>query len=109
MTNFSRINSLLHFLEEDPKDTFVMFALAKEYEKQKLLKKALDVYHQLRDIDYKYIGLYYHLGKLHEELGSKSEALKVYTEGISIAKKIADFHSLSELHTAKMNLEIENS
>ena len=103
----NRIEVLLAFLAEDPQDSFVRFALAKEYEKQALLKKALDTYLELYELDPSYIGLYYHLGKLYEELSQRDDALKAYTEGIALAKKIADFHALSELNTAKTNLELE--
>ena len=102
----NRIDTLLEFLKEDPEDGFIRFALAKEYEKMGTLKKALDTYLELKQIDSNYIGLYYHLGGLYEILNEKKEALQTYEEGIVIAKKIADFHSLSELHNAKTNLEI---
>jgi len=106
--NTNRIDSLLKFLQEDDQDTFILFALAKEYEKLGTLKKALDTFLQLKSVDSKYIGLYYHLGGLYEKLGEKDNALSTYEEGIKIAKEIADFHALSELHNAKINLEIED-
>lgn len=102
----NRIESLLEFLKEDPEDSFVRFALAKEYEKLGTLKQALDTYLELKRIDANYLGLYYHLGGLYEQLHEKEKALEIYTQGITLAKKTADFHSLSELHTAKTNLEI---
>lgn len=34
-------------------------------------------------------------------------ALEAYTAGINVAKKIPDFHALSELNNAKLNLEME--
>ncbi len=105
--NNNRIESLLAFLKDDPDDSFVRFALAKEYEKMGTLKKALDTYLDLKNMDPDYIGLYYHLGGLYELLHEKENALKTYEEGITLAKKIADFHALSELHNAKMNLEVE--
>lgn len=102
----NRIESLLNFLNEDPEDSFVRFALAKEYEKMGTLKKALDTYLSLKEMDANYVGLYYHLGGLYENLNEKNKALQTYEEGITVAKKIADFHALSELHNAKTNLEI---
>jgi len=102
----NRIKSLLSFLEEDPEDGFVRFALAKEYEKLGTLKKAIDTYLELKELDADYVGLYYHLGGIYEVLNEKDNALKTYEQGIAVAKKIADFHSLSELHNAKMNLEV---
>lgn len=102
----NRIDSLLEFLKEDPEDGFVRFALAKEYEKLGTLKKALDTYLELKTFDADYVGLYYHLGGLYEILNQKKDALMTYEEGIAVAKKLADFHALSELHNAKTNLEI---
>lgn len=103
----NRIDSLLEFLKEDPEDSFVRFALAKEYQKLGTLKQALDTFLELKKKDPDYVGLYYHLGGLYEQLHEKEKALQVYEEGITISKKVADFHALSELHTAKTNLEIE--
>jgi len=84
-----------------------MFALAKEYEKLNVLKKAQDTYQQLLEVDSNYVGAYYHLAALQIELGEKEEALATYHEGIEKAKKVADFHALSELMSAKTNLELE--
>lgn len=102
----NRIDTLLTFLKEDPEDAFIRFALAKEYEKMGTLKKALDTYIELKNFAPDYIGLYYHLGGLYEQLNENSNALIIYEEGIVLAKKLADFHSLSELHNAKTNLEM---
>ena len=102
----NRIDTLMTFLAEDPDDSFVRFALAKEYEKMGTLKKALDTYLSLKEKDADYVGLYYHLGGLYEVLNEKDSALTIYQGGIDVAKKKADFHALSELHTAKMNLEV---
>jgi len=104
----NRIDTLLKFLEEDPNDSFIMFALAKEYEKIGTLKKALDTYMQLREMDPNYVGLYYHLAALQLELKLPDEALVTYDQGMIVAKKAADFHALSELHTARTNMDIDN-
>lgn len=103
----NRIETLKSFLIEDPTDSFILFALAKEYEKIGTLKIALDTYNDLKTLDPDYVGLYYHLAGLHIKLGQVDEALKTYEEGIIVAKKAADFHALSELHNAKMNIGIE--
>lgn len=103
----NRIDTLINFLKEDPQDSFVRFALAKEYEKMGTLKIALDTYEELKQMDPDYVGLYYHLGGLYIQLNEKEKAIKTFDEGITVAKKQADFHALSELHTAKTNLEIQ--
>lgn len=103
----NRIDTLMSFLEEDPNDSFVRFALAKEYEKVGILKKALDTYRELVDSDPDYVGTYYHLAALYVELKQIKDAIETYDIGMEVAKKAADFHALSELHTARTNLEIE--
>ena len=42
-----------------------------------------------------------------KDLDNHEKALETYNEGINVAKKLADFHALSELNTAKTNLEID--
>lgn len=101
-----RLAKLFAFLEENPNDSFIVFAIAKEYEKQEHRDQALKYYLQLKELDAEYIGLYYHLAKLYESIQEEILALKTYKEGISLAKSIGDFHALSELNNAKMNLEI---
>jgi len=102
-----RIDTLKGFLADDPEDTFVIFALAKEYEKLNVLKKALDTYIHLLEVDPDYVGAYYHLANIYIQLGQKDEAMETYNTGISVAKKLADFHALSELHSAKTNLDLD--
>lgn len=106
MTN-SRLAKLMDFLKESPDDSFILFAIAKEYEKLGTTKEALEYYEKLTIIDPDYVGTYYHLGKLREEKEEAEAALTIYQKGIDIAKKIKDQHALSELMGAKMNLEME--
>jgi len=103
----ARIDQIEKLLKEDPSDSFLLFALAKEYEKLENLDHALNTYQKLLDVDHKYVGLYYHLGKLYEILDKKENALSTYDQGIKIAQEAKDLHSLSELQSAKMNCEID--
>ena len=105
----NRLNILIKMLEADPEDSFVRYALAKEYEKTDDLTMALAHFLILRSKDPNYVGLYYHLGKLYETLNDTSNALLVYEDGISLAKKLNEHHALSELNNAKINLELELS
>ncbi|MEM6321559.1 MAG: tetratricopeptide repeat protein [Bacteroidota bacterium] len=103
----NRLTQLFAFLENTPNDSFLLFAIAKEYEKLGDEDNALHFYQKLTETDPNYIGTYYHLGKLQEEMEELAEALSTYETGIQIAKKNKDQHALSELMGAKMNLEIE--
>ena len=68
METNSRLNQLLEFYKEDPKDPFTIYALAMEYLK-------LDVnesrkYYELLLTEHRhYVGTYYHAAKLYIELG----------------------------------------
>ncbi len=95
---------LLQMWENDSKDDFVCFALAKEYEKEDDLAKAKSYYEMLKNNNPEYVGLYYHLGKLLEAQEQFSSAFSTYKEGIAVAKKIGDQHALSELAAAKLEL-----
>ncbi len=103
----NRIDQLLKFLEKSPEDSFLMFAIAKEHEKLKVYDKALKYYLDIHKKDPEYIGMYYHLGKLYELINRRQLALNIYQQGIEIGKKQGDFHAVSELNNAKMNLELE--
>ncbi len=100
-----RLKALLDFLEEDPKDSFTRFALAREYLKQGRLETALEYFEPLVDDDPDYDGTYYHLGKLYESLGRKNDALGAYRSGIRIAQQSREFHALSELQDALLKAE----
>ena len=102
-----RIDSLKALLQENDKDPFLLFALAKEYEKMGNDELALDEFSSLKQQSPEYIGLYYHMAKLIERSGDVEEALKIYDEGINQAKSQGDQHSLSELKNARLNLEME--
>lgn len=100
-----RLQYLLQLLESSPADSFVLFAVAKEYEGAGDTAKALEFYEKLRAADAAYVGLYYHLGKLHERLQAFEKAINIYKQGIEVARKASDFHALSELQGALLNLE----
>ena len=102
-----RLKTLLEMLKENLNDSFIRYAVAKEYEGNNDLENALENYLIIKDSDPEYVGMYYHLAKLYETLEQFENAINTYNEGINIAKKLPDFHALSELNSAKMNLEME--
>jgi len=103
----ARLDQLQAFLKDSPDDSFILFAIAKEYEKLQDKENALKYYQDLVAKDADYVGTYYHLGQLLEELEQKDEALDIYTKGIAIAQKLNDQHAKSELMGVKMNLEMD--
>jgi tetratricopeptide (TPR) repeat protein len=104
----SRIEQLLEFLKESPNDNFLRYALAQEYVKTGQKETGYEYYLGLIKDAPDYVATYYHLGKLYESDDNNSKALVTYSKGIEIAQKIGDQHSLSELQSAKLELEMED-
>jgi len=101
----SRLKQLLELSKESPEDPFLLFALAKEYEKQSDTLKALEYYQTLVRNHPDYVGTYYHYGKIQEKNGELEAAILCYKQGMDIAKKQGDQHALGELAAAKLDLE----
>ncbi|MCB0706978.1 MAG: hypothetical protein KDC34_16800 [Saprospiraceae bacterium] len=100
----SRLEKLQAFLQENPTDAFLIFALAKEFEKTGDQSRAAAQYEKLvREIP-DYVGTYYHFGKLLESMGQAEQAIQMYQAGMEIAKTQGDQHAFSELAGAKLGL-----
>ena len=100
-----RLAALLTFHEEDPRDAFTRFAIAREYLKRGEQAKALAFFEGLVRDDPDYVGTYYHLGKLYEDLGRTSEAVGAYQRGIRVAQAQRDAHARAELQDALMSAQ----
>lgn len=103
----NRLERLEKMLADDPKDSFVRFAIAMEHKNAEDYDNALIHFKALRANDPEYVGLYYHLAKTLEENEENEKAIAIYDEGIKMAQSLNDQHAKSELMNAKMNLEIE--
>jgi tetratricopeptide (TPR) repeat protein len=93
----SRLDKLLEFLQNEPGDAFLKYALATEYLRLNETDKALQYYENLMNEHPDYVGTYYHLGKLYEALNRKPDAISTYEKGMEAAKKQRDNHAFSEL------------
>ena len=100
-----RLTYLSELLATSPDDSFLLFAVAKEHEKAGDLAHAIVFYEKIRAADPAYIGLYYHLGKLHEQRQDIESAVAVFRQGIAAARAANDGHAESELRGALMNWE----
>ena len=107
----TRLNKLLEFLESEPNDPFVLYALATEYNTQKDTEKALSYYLKLVDEHPDYVGTYYHLGKLYERIQEAEKAIAIYKQGMTASRKKGDNHAYSELqgaYNSAMGLDYED-
>ena len=96
----TRLSKLLDFLESDPNDPFILYALATEYNALNDKEKAYSFYLQLTDQHPDYVGTYYHLGKLLEKDDQKEKAIEIYQKGMQVARNKRDMHAFSELQGA---------
>lgn len=103
----SRLSQIESMLREQPNDPFLLFALAKEHEKNEEAKKAIIVFEKLRQLHPDYVGLYYHLAALYAETEQSNLAKTIYIQGIEVARKQNEHHALSELQNAYTNFQLD--
>jgi len=93
----SRIPELESLLDERPDDPFLIYALAREYEKNTGTMQALLMYEHLVNNHPNYIATYYHYAKLLYTAGNKTEALKLLATGIERGSKLKEMHAVGEM------------
>lgn len=101
----SRLQQLLDFHRKDPSDTFIRYGIALEYTSQQQYEEALSWFEALRTGFPDYLPTYYMLGDLYRRLNRLSDARAVYTEGVAVARKANDMHTLSEINAALDELD----
>ncbi|MEO8794881.1 MAG: tetratricopeptide repeat protein [Daejeonella sp.] len=107
----NRLQKLLDFIQNEPNDPFLKYALATEYLNANEPDKALEYYEDLITNHPDYVGTYYHLGKLYEALERKNDAIKTYQDGMTVARTSRDMHAFSELqavYNAASGLDYED-
>ncbi len=100
----NRQELIAEMLEKNPDDTFLNYAAALEYRKDKEPKKAIAIFKKIIDIDPHYLATYYQLGKLLEDAGKPKEAIEVYRKGHKLAAEKNDIKAMGELSEALLIL-----
>jgi len=96
----NRISLLRQYIEEDPADPFSRYALSLELIKSGNDDEALRQMEIVAKNHPDYLPNYYHYGKLVERLGNPDMAIEIYKQGMTVAQKHNDMHTLSELRGA---------
>ena len=96
----NRIEILKGFLKENPRDSFSRYALALEYVKVGQHDDAVREFETVKTNDPDYVATYFQLGQLYQKIGQTHEAEKTFRTGITVAAKIGDEHTRSELEGA---------
>jgi len=100
----NRIERIQEMLKTSPQDNFLRHALALEYIKAGDDATARNLFEQILSEDDRYIGSYYHLGKLLERNGESKLAIEWYEKGMKAAKQANDNHAYNELQSAYEDL-----
>ena len=85
MTN-NRIEQLKKILGDNEKDSLTRYMLALEYRELCEMDKCLNLFKEIVDTDPAYTAVYYHLGKLYEDMGRLEEAETTYLTGMQLVK-----------------------
>lgn len=101
----SRIDHLLELLKSEPNDSFLNYALALEYAKLDEREKAIRIIENILKRDENYLGAYYQLGQLYEQLQQLENARVTYTKGVIIARQQKNAKASGELSTALLLIE----
>jgi Tfp pilus assembly protein PilF len=99
-----RIQRIIEFLQQQPKDNFLRHALALEYLKLGEDLKAKELFMAVLSDSPEYIGSSYHLAKCLEKLADKEGAINWYEKGMEAAKLAKDDHAFRELQAAYEDL-----
>ncbi len=97
MMSEERIEKLREMLENNPEDTFVLFALGMEYVSRGDGSKARECFERLLKIDDNYVPAYFHLAKLLLKIGERERAKEVMVRGVKKAEENAQFHTRDKL------------
>lgn len=100
----NRIDRIREFLASNPRDNFLRHALALEYIKAGDMVGAREFFEAILTESPDYVGSYYHLAKLLEQLGERTLAIDWYEKGMAAAKAAKDQHSYNELQAAYEDL-----
>ena len=92
-------------LEKEPNDSFLNYAFALELEKEKKISEAISIIEKIILLDKNYLGAYYKLGKLFENVSQNEKAKQTYLLGIEIAQLQKNNKTLNELNGALQLLE----
>ncbi|MCB0733876.1 MAG: tetratricopeptide repeat protein [Flavobacteriales bacterium] len=104
----NRIEQLQKFMESDPGDPFLRYALAIEYIGIQNVDGARKLFEELLESNPDYSATYYHLGKLYQKEGNTDRAEEIYRQGIQLTQRKREQHQLAELQTALNNMLYED-
>ena len=94
-----RIDQLTKLLKGENTEDFVLFALAKEYDKIGEHQRSIQFFEKLINQNKEYTGAYYHLALALRASGLEDKALETIHHGIDICQSTNKIHDKNELES----------
>lgn len=107
MKNNARIDALLGMLAQEPEDEFLNYALGLEYANNKSFDLAEVQFQKVLKNNAAYIAAYYQLGQLYVAKNNRESALKIFQQGLQVAKNQKNNKAMNEISEAIFLLEDE--
>lgn len=95
-----RFSRIIEMLEKEPRDAFLLYALAQEYLNAEQPEKAIEIFQKLLSYHPNNSSVFLHYGNAYLALGKTEIAISVYKKGIEICKNENAMHDLNELRSA---------
>ncbi len=102
-----RLNLLLKQYALRPDDTFVLYAIAMEYEKMAKIQEAIVFFEKIIKINPRYLPVYYQFAKNLVEINDIGKAKDILDMGVKLAKAQKDIKTVAELNNMLSNIELE--
>lgn len=103
--NNTRLQKLLEMKEENPLDTFVIYALAMEYNGLNQSDLALKYLQDCLAVDATYVPAYYQLALVYQALQNEQEAKICLQKGLSLLQQSPDVKTKNEFRSLLDELE----
>ncbi len=101
--NSERLKQLFDFLEDDPQDSFTIYAIALEY-MEEAPEKAKLYFDRLLEKHPEYLPTYYQAALLYQSINEFDKAKTIFEDGIKLAHKKNNLMAKRELESALSNL-----
>ena len=95
-----RMRKLAAMLEKEPRDVFLLYAMAMEHKKLGKAAEALEYLKTVLEVDPGYAVAHQQAGQVHEMSGDIEAAKQAYRDGIAAARKKGDLHAAEEMEGA---------
>jgi tetratricopeptide (TPR) repeat protein len=73
-------------LGDNANDSLTKYMLALEYRELGETEKCRELFEQIIETNPNYTAVYYHLGKLYEDIGRRDDAEETYLKGLQMVK-----------------------